>query len=168
MRVPLGLNIGIWPNLNISSVTLHRLGSFPPFSELKFLLIPSPRFKSLTGDMNNTEKEETDNDLFPDLDWLFDDDHPDSYFMPVNSLKLTEARVVRRVYQLARTVARVFREAALTYWSSGGTTLGIVRHGGLIPWDDDIDLCILEKVNTSSVPLACQCYHCRMKQHLKA
>ena len=118
--------------------------------------------------MNDTEKEETDNDLFPDLDWLFDDDHPDSYFMPVNSLKLTEARVVRRVYQLARTVAQVFREAALTYWSSGGTTLGIVRHGGLIPWDDDIDLCILEKVNISGVSVACQFYHCRMKQHLRA
>ena len=54
--------------------------------------------------MSFEEEEEKETDLFPD--WLFDDGHPDSYFMPVNTLKLTEAGVVRRVYQLGRTVAR--------------------------------------------------------------
>ena len=91
--------------------------------------------------MQNTE----DDHLIPDF--LFDDDHPDSYFMPINTLKFTEPRVVKRVYALGRAIARVFKEAGLEYWSSGGTTLGIVRHGGLIPWDDDLDICIHEKVN---------------------
>lgn len=41
---------------------------------------------------------------------------------------------------MLRVVDAFCREHGIAYFLDGGTCIGAVRHGGFIPWDDDIDL----------------------------
>ena len=92
-------------------------------------------------DNGHDTNEDDNNDLFADM---FDETNCDQTIFrgSKNLLKLTERLVVRRIYLLGRILSQVFQEADLPYWVTGGTALGIERHTGLIPWDDDIDLCL--------------------------
>lgn len=40
---------------------------------------------------------------------------------------------------------RVCRKNGIDYWIEYGTLIGAARHGGFVPWDDDLDVSILNK-----------------------
>lgn len=42
--------------------------------------------------------------------------------------------------EMLRDFLKVVKEYDISYTMSGGSVLGTIRHGGFIPWDDDIDI----------------------------
>jgi len=45
-----------------------------------------------------------------------------------------------RMLEMLSFLDKVCTENKITYWIDDGTLLGAVRHGGFIPWDDDVDV----------------------------
>jgi lipopolysaccharide cholinephosphotransferase len=91
-----------------------------------------------------------DDELIPC--WLHDETSEDcgqeTKWSKTNELVYTNETVVKRLYLLARILQKCFDALGIVYWTSGGTLLGCVRHRGLIPWDDDLDICAYKKDET--------------------
>ncbi len=49
-------------------------------------------------------------------------------------------KLQEKILEIMVFINKLCRENQIEYYIMGGTALGAVRHGGFIPWDDDLDI----------------------------
>ncbi len=69
-----------------------------------------------------------------DFDVLF----PDKREEHVEDTDLRQCQLI--LLRILKIIDYVCKKHNITYWLDSGTLLGAVRHGGFIPWDDDLDI----------------------------
>jgi lipopolysaccharide cholinephosphotransferase len=66
-------------------------------------------------------------------------------FSKYNGEGTTLRKAQLRMLDILIEVDKIFRKHNIPYWLDFGTLLGAVRHGGFIPWDDDMDITVMRK-----------------------
>lgn len=71
-------------------------------------------------------------------DKFFEDEVRDGFYVPGLMKSGWAAQL-----QVLSEIDRVCKKHGITWFAEYGTMLGAVRHNGFIPWDDDLDICML-------------------------
>lgn len=50
-----------------------------------------------------------------------------------------------KILDIMKFIDKLCRDNGIVYYIMGGTALGAIRHGGFIPWDDDLDIFMTPK-----------------------
>ncbi len=66
-----------------------------------------------------------------------------NYQMPKNGEKITHEEQQKIMLDIMRDLHAFCEENGLEYFLDAGTLLGAVRHKGFIPWDNDMDVCMM-------------------------
>lgn len=53
--------------------------------------------------------------------------------------------------EMARDVFTSFNDLGVTYWADFGTLLGIIRDNDIIAYDDDVDVCVIDNLETHTL-----------------
>lgn len=77
----------------------------------------------------------------------------ENYSYPDMKKIKTDENILSVLRKMLKDVDNLFRKHNITYWASGGTLLGAIRHGDIIPWDDDADICVLKRDEVKMVKL---------------
>lgn len=67
----------------------------------------------------------------------FEDEVRDGFYVPGMMKHAWAAQL-----EVLEDISKVCERYHITYFADCGTLLGAVRHGGFIPWDDDMDICM--------------------------
>lgn len=104
--------------------------------------------KQLHKPQTKHKHSQVNTEVQPSCDSLVTDNisNNDVYINEPNStIERTSKKIILQLYQLMKDVHEVLLLNNIEYWVIGGTLLGAVRHQGIIPWDDDLDICIKKK-----------------------
>ncbi len=74
---------------------------------------------------------------YPGVEY-FEDEVREGFFVSSMMKRYWAAQI-----KVLSEIDRVCREHGIRWFADCGTLLGAVRHGGMIPWDDDMDICML-------------------------
>ena len=70
----------------------------------------------------------------------FEDEVREGFYVPAMVKRAWTAEL-----EVLSEIDRICCKYDIPYFADWGTFLGIVRHGGFIPWDDDLDICMRRK-----------------------
>lgn len=62
-------------------------------------------------------------------------------FYTVDGLDLLQKEMLR----LLKIINEIAIQNDISYWIDGGSLIGVLRHDGFIPWDDDLDISLLKE-----------------------
>jgi len=63
---------------------------------------------------------------------------------PTHVRRPGEENILKVEKEALKEIARLLKEHNIPFWADCGTCLGAYRYGGIIPWDFDLDIAVLE------------------------